>query len=278
MTKAVAVLTTLYRSDDLDFADLALRSLLEQTCAYEVRIYLCVDGPVPDTHEDWLTRNGPHFAKVLRNTPRNLGLALTLNRLIDEALEDEAYVFRMDMDDIALPDRFAKQIDLMETHLDISLCGGQLQDIDNFGTVKGLREFPTETDAIVRALGRLTPLSHPTFCFRRDIFEAPTVRYPVSHLTEDIGLIVRMVQGGYKLANHPDVVLQWRQGPDFFVRRRDLKRGLLEMGWHLEHLRSQNRLISSDLIYICAKIMLRLLPERLVRRIYASGIRRIVMP
>ena len=270
---SVAVLTTLHRGDNLDYADLALNSILEQDCDNEIRIYICVDGPVPPKHETWLQKNSNRFRKVIRNQTRNLGLAKSLNRLIDEALEDEEFIFRMDLDDISVKNRFSKQIQFMEENPEISLSGAQVIDVDANAKIKRIREFPTDHHDIIRALGRICPVSHPTFCFRKNVLKDVNVRYPDKHLSEDLAILVLLANNGYVLANHCDPLLHWRQGDNFYARRRDLKRGLREFGLHLKHLRLSNRIISLDLLLIIAKFGLRLLPSKLIKIVHESNIR-----
>lgn len=59
--------------------------------------------------------------KVLKNK-KNMGLAATLNRCIEEA--KGVYIFRMDDDDFSLPYRFEKQLAYLEEHPEIAILGG----------------------------------------------------------------------------------------------------------------------------------------------------------
>lgn len=267
----VAVITTLYRSDALDLFELAIASIEAQDYPDEIRIYLCVDGPLPAGHDSWLERNRDRFYLIERN-PENLGLALSLNRLIDR-LGDEALVFRMDGDDISLPGRFSAQAAWMEAHPGLGLIGCQVEDIDNDGAVIGLRRFPVEPAKLRQALARVTPVLHPSFCIRREVLRDPALRYPNAYLCEDLALLVTLNRAGIGLGNHPEVLFQWRLGAQFFARRRDPKRGWSEMRWYFRALADTGSVLSPAAIYPIARFVFRILPSPLARMIYRSSLR-----
>ena len=57
-SESVAVLTTLYKGDNLGQFSLALDSLLQQSYAAEnLRIYLYVDGPITLEQQEFLNSN-----------------------------------------------------------------------------------------------------------------------------------------------------------------------------------------------------------------------------
>lgn len=267
----VAVLMTLYRSDPIDAFELALSSIETQTLASQILIYLCVDGQLPETHEGWLTQNIGRFHKILRNDV-NMGLANSLNRLI-EVLGDEEFVFRMDGDDISLPTRFERQIELMRTNPKLGLCGCQVVDIDDYGAEIGVRIYPTEPERARAQLGRNNPVLHPTYCIRRELLKNPTLRYPEAYLCEDLAFIILITENGYEISNHPETLFKWRMGPNFFARRRDLKRGWVEMNWYFRALRNQGKLASPRAIFPVLRFLMRLLPQALIVRIYNSPLR-----
>lgn len=267
----VAVLMTLHRADPLDQFDRALASVERQRFTGEIRTYLCVDGAVPESHETWLAANAARFHRVIRNRD-SIGLARALNRLFD-MLDDEELVFRMDGDDISLPDRFAKQARMMRRQPELAVIGCQAEDIDDDDRVIGPRPFPVSAAATRRALARLSPVLHPTFCIRRAVLRDPGLRYPDAYLCEDLAFLVTLAERGHAIANHPEVLFQWRTGTDFFARRRDWRRGWTELRWYLRALRATGRPWSPAALYPVARFALRLLPLRLIRVLYRSGLR-----
>lgn len=267
-----AVIMTLHRGDRLDLFDRALASLLAQRdMPGPLRIYLCCDGPLPATHEAWLVIHRAHFHRVLRSR-QSEGLARALNRLID-VLEDEAFVFRMDGDDISLPTRCAEQIAYLRAHPDLGLVGCQAQDIDADGHIIAERRYPITPDACRTAVSAIMPVLHPTFCLRREILRDGALRYPDAHLSEDLAFLVVLMRRGVQVANLPRTLFQWRIGAGFFDRRRSLKRGLAELLWYNRAISLRHGWITSARLKPLARFGLRLLPRGVQRLIYRLPLR-----
>lgn len=267
-----AVLMTLHCADRLDLFDLALASVEGQRgLASPPRIYLCCDGPLGPEREDWLRWNWHRFHKIVQND-RNLGLAASLNRLI-EALEDEDLVFRMDGDDISEPDRFRKQADHLARNPGLGLIGCQAVDIDETGRETGQRRYPVQPDAVDAALCKVNPVLHPTWCLRRSVLRDPAARYPEAYLSEDLAFLIVLRGLGVGVGNHPEALFRWRIGPGFFARRRSARRGWTELVWYSRAIRQRHGLLTLRQGYALARFALRLAPQRLMRRIYDSGLR-----
>lgn len=104
----------------------------------------------------------------------NKGLIYTLNRGIE--LSMGKYIARMDADDIALPERFEKQVRVMEENPDIIVCGTQIK---YFGLSKRKGKFITpETSKENKEwlLGH-SCFSHPTVMMRKDILINNNIAY-----------------------------------------------------------------------------------------------------
>ncbi|HSZ71252.1 MAG TPA: glycosyltransferase family 2 protein, partial [Cytophagaceae bacterium] len=71
----------------------------------------------------------------LVDSPFNTGYVKHLNDGLLAARGE--YIARMDADDISLPDRFKKQIDYLEQHKEVAVCGSFIEFI---GSKQGLLE------------------------------------------------------------------------------------------------------------------------------------------
>lgn len=272
----VAVLTTLYKSDDLGYFELALRSVENQAgLGGSTRIYICCDGPLPPAHSKWLEENRHRFFRVERNET-NLGLAASLNKLI-ESLADEDFVFRMDGDDISHPDRFIKQIDYMRKNPGIGLCGCFAWDIDEQGATVGSRDYPIGPEECKKALRIMCPVLHPTFCIRREILCDPRLRYPKAFLTEDLAFLIVLAEHGISITNIPERLFSWRLGKSFFARRTSFKRAVTELRWYSRGVRSNDGVITFRYVYPLSRFLLRILPTWAQKAIYASKARSTVV-
>ncbi len=272
VSENTAVITTLYKSDRLDYMELALSSLEAQTrLDSPPRIYLCCDGPLPPSHNSWLKDNADRFYRIIHNE-QNMGLRTALNRLIN-ILQDETFVFRMDADDVCDPDRFVTQIAYLKANPHLCLVGCQARDIDENGATIGLRNFPQTPEACANALYKFNPILHPTFCMRRELLEDQNIRYPEAYLSEDLAFLVLLAEHGYKFSNVPERLFSWRLGSAFFARRQSIKRGMTEMRWYARAVRTQKGVFSTAYIYPVARFILRMMPSVIQSRIYGSDLR-----
>ncbi len=158
--------------------------------------------------------------RVARDEPRirifsreNRGLIATLNEGIERARG--AYVARMDADDIALPDRFRRQVAFLDANPEVVALGTRVLLVDAEGWL--MRPFAEKTEhAAIDAAhleGHGGTIVHPAAMFRaaalRDIGGYDD-RYPHA---EDLDLFLRLAERG-RLANLPDILFHYRQQPD----------------------------------------------------------------
>ncbi len=134
----------------------------------------------------------------------NKGLVATLNEGIDLARGE--WLARMDQDDIALSQRFERQLQwLTQTGADI--CGSWVQF---FGTAEGrILKHPQTDVALKVALLFGSVFAHPSVIMRTALVRQ--LHYD-NHFekAEDYDLWERAAQAGWIMANIPDVLLYYR--------------------------------------------------------------------
>jgi len=234
----IAVIMSVYRGDTLSDLRESLESLYAQTRPAD--IFVRLDGPVDPEVATWL--QGEKVAgriRHLESSAVNQGLAVSLNALLDEVLDrGYSYIARMDADDIALPNRFALQYAYMESHPDLDVLGGSIEEFSEDGSYRKIVRYPREHDAMFRFFSRRVPLAHVTAFFRRSFFERAG-RYPTDAPTnEDTLMWMEGFRSGCRFANLPDVLVRVRISPEFFARRGGGRKALSDFRDRLRVIRT----------------------------------------
>lgn len=139
----------------------------------------------------------------------NRGLIASLNRMLGEARAP--LIARMDGDDIALPERFARQIAFLDAHPGHGVVGTNTHDLDEAGRVLVCDDFhPLDHDAIVAALKDGSPICHPSVMMRRDVVRAAGGYRAAYRHCEDYDLWLRLAPRT-RLANLPDRLIHYRR-------------------------------------------------------------------
>ena len=143
----------------------AVESILGQTFSdFE---FLIIDDGSTDGTLPILERYAARDPRVRLTSRPNKGVPATLKELVDQSRGE--FIARMDADDIALPERFKKQVDYLRSHPDCVVVGCRVWEIDADGDP--VREFATlsdheEIDAFHFQM-RGPALVHPSIMLRR---------------------------------------------------------------------------------------------------------------
>ncbi len=225
----IAVLLSIYKNDNSLYLTESIESILRQTYQ-DFLILIGVDGPVGKSLEDVLVKYEKNDKIEVVKFNENRGLACVLNDLIECAkAKNINYLARMDADDIALPDRFEKQLIFLLQNESIDVVGGAITEIDGEGNLKNKTVKYPETPEQCRAFfSKRDPLAHPTAFFRFRYFDKVGHYYrPNYRKNQDTMLWFDGFKAGCLIANISDVVLKFRTTDDFFKNRRNgLKRAV----------------------------------------------------
>lgn len=146
--------------------------------------------------------------RLIQNEKR-LGLADSLNVGISAATGE--YIARVDVDDPSYPERFAKQVEYLDNHPDVALCGTlQRSVLPNRSYVE---EVPSDAEELKAALLFDCEISHCSVMFRRELFLKNGWKYDGTKLGEDYDLWTRIMFSA-KLVNMPEVLVDHRWGFD----------------------------------------------------------------
>jgi len=190
------------------YLESAIRSILTQTFR-DFEFIIIDDGSKDRSLEilEGLAHMDPRIRLISRP---NKGLTVSLNEGLNAARGE--FIARMDGDDLALPDRFEKQVAFLRQNPEVVLVGSRVEYIDPEGAPINLKPGMVLThDEIDAALLRKGwPIVHPAILMR-----TATVRsiggYAEKYQTnQDHDLFLRLAERG-KLANLPEVLLKYRQ-------------------------------------------------------------------
>jgi glycosyltransferase involved in cell wall biosynthesis len=173
----------------------AMDSLLAQT--YPHFEIIAVDDGSTDTSVAILERFAQKDSRVRVVRQEHAGISAAMNRGI--ALSTRPWIARMDADDVAAPDRFARQLTAARQQPHVVVWGSFAEHINTVGRVLGLsRTGPTSEEAFdrLRAAGKDIFVVNPTAMLRRDIVERVGGYDGRFTCCEDFELFDRMAEHG----------------------------------------------------------------------------------
>lgn len=154
---------------------------------------------------------------VYKKMDSNMGIATCLN--IGVQLCSHEMIFRMDSDDIMLPDRMQCQLKFMKQNEDCVMCGTNMRSFRNENgsqlNKKTMLNDTAHPQYLTYSMYQKKPsswfMNHPTLCFKRSAV-LNVGNYDISHCEsrEDHGLEVRILKHYGIVYNLPEVFLLYR--------------------------------------------------------------------
>jgi glycosyltransferase involved in cell wall biosynthesis len=144
---------------------------------------------------------------------QNMGLVNTLNKGL--LIAQGEYIARMDCDDISMPDRLKKQVEYMERHPNVGVCGTW---IEWYGE-EYVFEYPTDDRGIKEAMLSYCALAHPAVMFGPSLLKTKKIYYnsAFEHI-EDYELWSRLAPIT-TFVNIPEMLLKYRIHPGQICRK-----------------------------------------------------------
>lgn len=186
----------------------AIESVLAQTFAdFE---FLILDDGSTDATATILAAYATNDSRIRPIVRENRGLVASLNQLLAEARG--TLVARMDGDDIAHPERFARQMTFLHDNPACGVVGTWSRDIDEDGApwTTGGRDHPVthaEFEHNIRHGGPL--LCHPSVMYRRELVLAQGGYHAAFRHCEDLDLWLRLASVT-RMANIPERLIRYR--------------------------------------------------------------------
>lgn len=166
---------------------LAVQSILKQTHTnWEL---ILIDDGSTDNAIEAISDIQDTRIRIFRDG-KNKGLAVRLNECVDMARGE--YFARMDQDDVAYPQRFARQLALLASDPELDLVGVRAITINEGNQIIGRLPGPITHADICRRPWQGIYLPHPTWMGRTVWFRVNQYASPAPYLCEDQELLLRV--------------------------------------------------------------------------------------
>ncbi|ASA19864.1 glycosyltransferase family 2 protein [Paenibacillus donghaensis] len=192
----------------------AIESILLQSYT-DFELIVINDGSTDSSLEIIHHYSDPRIKLI--NNPENLGIVSSLNRGFSAATG--TFIARMDADDYSLPNRFMAQLQFMDLHPEIGVCGTQFRIMDNSEVRMQTSTLPLDPDILSCSLLLNCCLAHPTTMIRRHVLEKLTgpLYDPSYQHAEDYHLWARLSEIT-RIANLEECYLHYRHHNDQISR------------------------------------------------------------
>lgn len=258
-----SVLMSVYAKDNTEYFIQAVNSMLTQTIPPE-QFVLVVDGAVPKELDNAITQyaeNESLFTVIRLKENKGLGHAL------DVGLEHcrNELVARMDADDISLPERCEKELEIFDQNEALAVCGTHMVEFSDLPEkIHTMRKVPTDCVTIKKMMRRRQAFNHPTVMYKKsEVIRCG--RYGNLRKKQDYDLFSRMVNMGCYALNVDEPLLKFRSDKDNYKRRKSWSyvKSSIKVGV-LNYRRKYCSL--TDLLYIvCGQIGLLVMPFGIMR-------------
>lgn len=217
MPEQFSLLLPVWAGDRAEFLTAAFRSSVHEQTRRPDHVVIVRDGPVPAelaAAVAELAAHSPVPTDVLE-LPVNGGLGPALDAGLAVCRHD--VVARMDADDLSLPHRFAVQLPIIESGIDL-VGSGLLEFGADPDDLVGTRTPPTDPADIAARARFADPFNHPTVVYRRDLVRA-VGGYSDFALMEDYLLWAKLLVAGARVANVAEPLVKYRVGAGAYARR-----------------------------------------------------------
>ena len=272
----LSVLMSVYKSEKPEYLDTSLESVIKNQTLRPNNVIIVEDGPLTTELYCVISKwcNNRDVPVTIIKNDENLGLTKSLNRGLEYVNTD--LVARMDSDDIARPNRFELQVKFFNENPDIDILGGAIHEIDEMGNDLCDRYYPLDHSSVSKSICKANPIAHPTVMIRKRVFDSGLKYNERFRTNQDLALWFDCLLAGFRIANLPTIILNFRRQKSVYKRRRKKKNLWREFRIYCIGIRRTDGLISYKYIFPIVRFCLKLMPTFIVRWAYNSRIRRTV--
>ena len=265
-----SVLMSVYCKETSSRLSRSLMSIWDSQTLKPDKIVIIEDGdltePLYDVLDDWEKRLGKVLIRVKNST--NIGLTKSLNKGL--AIINTDYVARMDSDDYSAPNRFKLQVEYLDSHPDVYVLGGTIQEFNDETDCLAVRKYHI-TD-IRKAITKGTVVCHATVMMRMDLFHKEGLYYNEKYRTgQDSELWFRVIKRGFNISNLEETLYYVYCDNTMMRRRSDKAKSEFEI--FTKGIYSLYGLLTWRYIFPIGRFIMRKLPSAITQKLYGNKIR-----
>lgn len=267
-----SVLMSVYDQELPENLNQSLESMLKQSYPPSDFVLVC-DGKLTNALDVIVKSFQDEYRGIFRivRIDENVGAGMAVNKGIKACRCD--YIVRMDSDDVSLRGRCLKEMVMFAMDEDLDIVGSYVEEFDDLtDKTLALKKVPLMQDDILSYSRRRNPFNRQTVAFRKS--KALEIGgYSDLKLCEDYDFAVRMLAGGAKGQNLPEVLVRYRVSESTPEIRRSwrLTKGFIKVRWKLY---TESYIGFRDFFPPCfLQLILFILPMRFTRWFYRKFLR-----
>lgn len=210
-----SVLLTVYHKEKAEYFRQALESIVTQSLPTNDFV-IVADGPLTIELDAVLNEYQEKYSYInVIRLPENKGSGFASQAGL-KYIKNEVFA-KMDSDDIALPDRMAKELAKINEGYDV--VGGAIAEFESDPEhVFSVKRLPQNQDEIIAFSKKRNPICNVTVMYKKSQIEA-VGGYADLVVLEDYTLAIKLIQHGAKVTNLPDVLVKVRANKEQMIRR-----------------------------------------------------------
>jgi glycosyltransferase involved in cell wall biosynthesis len=273
MNKGFSILMSVYHKENEAHLAASIQSVMHQTMKPS-RIVIVKDGRLTEPLDRLLNSRLKEYPDLFTvvGYESNKGLGEALNFGLKYV--DTEFVFRMDADDLSVPDRCEKQWEFLQANKEVDVLGtNTLEFIDDPAKPIRIKKVPEKHEDIKRMAKMKNPMNHMTVAFKTSqVREAGGYRH--APFFEDYDLWVRMLILGKQFHNLQENLVLARTGNDMVGKRHGIK----YCGFEIRHFTAMKDLgflsLTGFLKAVALRVPMRLLPKAVLAMFYNFALRK----
>ena len=267
-----SVLISLYYKEKPQYLRLSLNAVFNQNLS-ATEVVLVKDGVLTPELDSVIEEYVQKYSELkVVSYEENRGLGYALNYGMQYCSYD--IVARMDADDIAKPDRFEKQIKVLEEHPEIGLVTAWVEEfVGTTDHITAKRTLPETPEELYEYGKSRCPANHPVTMYRKQaVFDAGG--YQTELFPEDYFLWIKMLMNGVKFYCLQESLLYFRYSPETIAKRGGWKYAIDELKIQKNIYKTGYISFPRYLFNSVSKFTVRVLPLKLRTWVYLHLLRK----